>query len=409
MRRYSPFKLSAVLLAVGWVPLVLSGIPQLASQDYDLGPLVWGCLVFATLGPLVLTNVLWFTAIDRVGPSRATLYTNLQPFLAAVFALAILSERIAPVQVAGADRRGNRARAPARSRGRGGAVSSVPERVADALGAALVGARRIEGGYSTADRFLVELADGRVVFAKSGQGQFLASLVRAEAPAYEALAGAEFVPRRLAYLDGDPPVLVLEDLSGERWPPPWTPGDVDAVRATLRRVAATPPPLGIGRLVDDRKRFAGGWAEVAADPEPFLSLGVCSERWLAGALTALRAAADSAPLDGDRLLHLDVRSDNLCFAGGRTLLVDWNQACVGNELVDVAFWLPSLHDEGGPAPDEVLPDCPPELAGTIAGFFAARAGLPPPATAPRVRPLQLAQLRVALPWAARALGLLEPG
>jgi len=101
MRRYSPFKLSAVLLAVGWVPLVLSGIPQLASQDYDLRPLVWGCLVFATLGPLVLTNVLWFTAIDRVGPSRATLFTNLQPFLAAVFALAILSERITTVQVAG--------------------------------------------------------------------------------------------------------------------------------------------------------------------------------------------------------------------------------------------------------------------------------------------------------------------
>jgi len=106
--------------------------------------------------------------------------------------------------------------------------------VADALGAALVGARRIEGGYSTADRFLVELADGRVVFAKSGEGQFLASLVRVEAPAYDALAAAAFVPRRLAYLDDDPPVLVLEDLSAGRWPPPWEPGDVEAVRSTLR-------------------------------------------------------------------------------------------------------------------------------------------------------------------------------
>jgi drug/metabolite transporter (DMT)-like permease len=101
MRSYSPFRISAFVLVVGWVPLVLTGLPQLADQDFDLGAVVWGCVVFATLGPLVLTNVLWFTAIHRVGPSRATLVTNLQPFLAAVFALLILSESMTVVQVAG--------------------------------------------------------------------------------------------------------------------------------------------------------------------------------------------------------------------------------------------------------------------------------------------------------------------
>jgi drug/metabolite transporter (DMT)-like permease len=101
MRSYSPFKISAFVLLVGWVPLVLTGLPQLLEQDFDLRPLVWAGLVFATLGPLVLTNVLWFTAIDRVGPSRATLVTNLQPFLAAIFALVILSESMTIVQVAG--------------------------------------------------------------------------------------------------------------------------------------------------------------------------------------------------------------------------------------------------------------------------------------------------------------------
>jgi drug/metabolite transporter (DMT)-like permease len=101
MRQYSPFKISAFVLAVGWVPLFLSAIPQLADQDFDLGALVWFLVAVATLGPLVLTNVLWFTAIDRVGPSRATLATNLQPFLAAVFALVLLSESMTAVQVAG--------------------------------------------------------------------------------------------------------------------------------------------------------------------------------------------------------------------------------------------------------------------------------------------------------------------
>jgi drug/metabolite transporter (DMT)-like permease len=58
-------------------------------------------LAFATLGPLVLTNVLWFRSLHRIGPSRATLAANLQPFVAAVFALVLLSERMTAVQVAG--------------------------------------------------------------------------------------------------------------------------------------------------------------------------------------------------------------------------------------------------------------------------------------------------------------------
>ena len=39
----------------------------------------WVGFAFAVLGPLVITNLLWFTAIDRVGPSRASLFANLQP------------------------------------------------------------------------------------------------------------------------------------------------------------------------------------------------------------------------------------------------------------------------------------------------------------------------------------------
>jgi drug/metabolite transporter (DMT)-like permease len=101
MRRYSPLRISAFVLLAGWVPLALTGLPDTVSQDFSLAPAVWALLVFAVLGPLVLTNLLWFTAIDQIGPSRATLATNLQPFLAALFALALLSERMTPMQVAG--------------------------------------------------------------------------------------------------------------------------------------------------------------------------------------------------------------------------------------------------------------------------------------------------------------------
>ena len=72
--------------------------------------------------------------------------------------------------------------------------------------------------------------------------------------------------------------------------------------------------------------------------------------------------------------------------------------------MDIACWLPSLHSEGGPPPEAILPDAP-QWAATMSGFFAARAGGPPIPNAPRVREVQLNQLRSALPWAARALDL----
>lgn len=101
MRRYSPFRLSAVFLLAVTVALFAAGSHQVASQSFDFTPLVWVGFAFAVLGPLVTTNLLWFTAIDRVGPSRASLFANLQPFLAALIALLVLHEHITMVQVAG--------------------------------------------------------------------------------------------------------------------------------------------------------------------------------------------------------------------------------------------------------------------------------------------------------------------
>jgi drug/metabolite transporter (DMT)-like permease len=101
MTRHSPQRISAYVLSMSAVLLLLAGSGQIARESYDVSGLVWTALVFAVVGPLVLTNVLWFTAIDRVGPSRAALFANLQFFLAAVFGVILLSETIAPLQVVG--------------------------------------------------------------------------------------------------------------------------------------------------------------------------------------------------------------------------------------------------------------------------------------------------------------------
>jgi len=101
MRRYSPFRISALVLALGWLPIAAVGIPQTTSQSFHFGALVWIGFAFAVIGPLFLTNILWFTAISRVGPSRASLFSNLQPALGVVFAIVLLGEHLTRWEVAG--------------------------------------------------------------------------------------------------------------------------------------------------------------------------------------------------------------------------------------------------------------------------------------------------------------------
>jgi drug/metabolite transporter (DMT)-like permease len=101
MARYSPMRMSAYVLAGAALLLVVAGSHQIAAESYPDSWRVWATFAFAVLGSLVITNILWFTAIDRVGPGRAALFYNLQFFLAAIFGVVLLSESIAPVQVVG--------------------------------------------------------------------------------------------------------------------------------------------------------------------------------------------------------------------------------------------------------------------------------------------------------------------
>jgi drug/metabolite transporter (DMT)-like permease len=101
MRRYSPYRISAVVLALGWIPLALVSIPQIARQDFSFSGTVWVGFVYAVIGPLFLTNILWFTAVDRVGAPRAAIFNNIQPFFGVLFALLILSESIHGLQIVG--------------------------------------------------------------------------------------------------------------------------------------------------------------------------------------------------------------------------------------------------------------------------------------------------------------------
>jgi len=282
-------------------------------------------------------------------------------------------------------------------------VNELDAPVERALGARPVRYDARPGGYSTADRFRVELDDGRRVFVKSATAPHLAEWLRREHEVYASLAGG-FIPRLEGWDDdGARPLLALEDLSDAGWDVDWDAQRVDAVLAALGELARSQPPPGTRPVRDSFRELFGRWDTVAADPQPFLSTGLRSPAWLERRLPEILAAVRRAPVDGDEVCHLDVRSDNMCFRAGRAVLVDWNWVSLANAELDVAAWLPSLSVEGGPRPWEVLPGAG-ELAAFIAGVWAAVVGLPPPETAPHVRALQHAQLAVALDWIDRELG-----
>lgn len=279
---------------------------------------------------------------------------------------------------------------------------ALARRIASVVGARPVELRRVSRGYTPAGRLVATFAGGDTLFVKLATDELTAGWLRDERRVYESLNGS-FIPRCHGWEDdGERPMLLLEDLSAAHWPPPWSREQIESLLDTLRRVSASSLE-GAPRLGAD-STLKRGWRMVADDPAPFLGLGLASPAWLDRALPLLLDALDRLVLEGESLLHCDVRSDNVCFVGGRGVLVDWNWACIGNPRVDIGAWLPSLRMEGGPLPESILPDAP-EMAAMISGFFARHAGLPGIPDAPFVRPLQRRQLSTALPWAVRALGL----
>lgn len=260
----------------------------------------------------------------------------------------------------------------------------------------------IKGGYTAAVRYVVRSADTSA-FVKIATTPLTAAMLRREIHAYGILSGVACCTRLMGWQDDDRnPLLVIEDLSGAYWPPPWNDARVAAVLDAIEGMHALKADLPVYAAVHGGREPC--WKTVAAAPTPFLSLGLVNEDWLMRSLPALIEAEDACATEGTAVTHWDLRSDNMCFVGGHAKFIDWAEACLSNPKLDLGFWLPSLCFEGGPAPDDILPASP-EVAAWVSGFFAASAGLPTIPDAPFVRRVQREQLSTALPWVVRALKL----
>lgn len=102
LRRYSPLRILTYEMLIGVAVLLPFAVPALLAEDFAaVSTAGWASLAYAGIGAGIATNLLYFTGIGRVGPSRAAIFQYLQSFLGVVFAVLLLAEQVTLVQLAG--------------------------------------------------------------------------------------------------------------------------------------------------------------------------------------------------------------------------------------------------------------------------------------------------------------------
>src|SRR5690606_38217748 len=118
---------------------------------------------------------------------------------------------------------------------------------------------------------------------------------------------------------------------------PWQPAELRQVVEALTELSRTLTPSPVTDLPVARERLQDdlfGYRNLAAQPPADL------DPWERRHLTALADLAASAldHIDGDTLVHTDLRTDNILLDGdGRVWFVDWPWACRGAQWLDTVL------------------------------------------------------------------------
>lgn len=238
----------------------------------------------------------------------------------------------------------------------------------DRLGAAVVAAEPLRGGFTPQRLYRLLLADGRSAILKAAppnpaaQGVIdwatgkidWSSILRQEVRAYEALR--VLAPWQPAFLRAFERVgwvaLLLEDLAAATPIPRWTDATVDIVArdlAALHAATRDEPPTGLGpdTLVEPffDKILARG-RRLGRLPPTWD--GAAGWAWLEQAChvgaTAMATGFGDVPA---AVVHGDVRSDNMFLRAGRLVLIDWPAAHWDSVARESVYWALGVEAEGG--------------------------------------------------------------
>lgn len=294
----------------------------------------------------------------------------------------------------------------------------------------------VTSGFSGGFAAVLDLDDGRSVFAKAGSGanQRLLESYAQEARVLAALpAGLPVAPLVGAGAVDDETgpdwqVVITEAVDG-RMPLDWAAEDLDAVHESCLVMAEllTPPPDRLTELLPSlRDQMAGRpvTATFARIMRGDLAVTRGQPSWLDQRLSDLDAVVHDpgrieAALTGGTGCHLDLRADNVLITtaadGGRpasrAVVVDWNWLAVGPAWLDLVCVLPmaAKGQAGAAMADSLLRSSPltrdadPEhldtWAALLVAYFLAQADEPVwPGGLPAIREHQRWYARCFLDW-----------
>lgn len=302
---------------------------------------------------------------------------------------------------------------------------SIRDRIEGQLGAKVFNTETQSGGFSPGVAVRLYTEDNQCVFLKAIGTELNPSSVnfhRREIKINAQLPENSFAPRLLwSHDDADDTgwvVLLFENIDGSNPQTPWQESELERVMQAMSELSEvlTPSPIPADSISMAGDYFAKriyGWQKIqAGDPKYFEQLDDWSKRHF-DKLCELEKKAPEA-VEGNTLVHFDVRADNIVMNNDAVWFVDFPHACVGSKWLDVILFAPSVAMQGGLLPEDLMrlhppcqqadPDAITAAVVSMAGMLTFNGLLPPPPGLPTLREFQAAQGKVACEWIAQRTG-----
>lgn len=290
--------------------------------------------------------------------------------------------------------------------------SDVQKRVEQLARSEVHQAQTQAGGFSAGLASRVSFANGHRFFVKavptSSEGTY--ELYVREAEVLRA------IPRDLpaahlvdAFTVGEWTVLVIEDVEGRHPERSATSVDTVHVLDSIQALTAAPTDCALPYLSDEFVSDAGSWTRLESE-----GLMTTTTPWCIENFDLLRAAAErvTSVVAGDRLIHADLRADNILIdSSGRARLIDWPWAAKGAGWEDALLYLLDLRVEDPAADIFPLLDHPVfassnvedhiALLSAVSGNWFEKCRLPAPEGMTTLRDFQRREAITAVEWIAQ--------